>query len=84
MASRSPIRFTQDEVPSCHPEGDALSLLTPQQVVQLTGRKKKSQQVQWLKDNKIPHYVSASGYPQVFESLVPAKHLGEFELGEVE
>lgn len=59
-------------------------LLTPAQVVQLTGRKKKSQQVQWLKDNKIPHYVSASGYPQVFESLVPAKHLGEFELGEVQ
>ena len=60
-----------------------MSLLTPQQVVQLTGRKKKSLQVAWLKQQKIPYYLNAAGYPQVFESLVPAKHLGEFELGEV-
>lgn len=60
-----------------------MALLTPQQVVQLTGRKKKSLQVAWLKTHKIPHYLNAAGYPQVFESLVPAKHLGEFELGEV-
>lgn len=60
-----------------------MSLLTPPQIVQLTGRKKKSLQVAWLKANKIPHYLNAEGYPQVFESLVPAKHLGEFELGEV-
>ena len=58
-------------------------LLSPAQVVQLTGRKKKSLQVQWLKDNKIPHYLNAEGYPQVFESLIPSKHMGEFELGEV-
>ena len=60
-----------------------MSLLTPQQIVQLTGRKKKSLQVEWLVANKIPHYLNAAGYPQVFESLVPAKHAGEFELGEV-
>lgn len=63
--------------------GARLSLLTPQQVVQLTGRKKKSLQVAWLIKNKIPYYPNAAGYPQVFESLVPAKHKGEFELGEV-
>lgn len=60
-----------------------MSLLTPQQVVQLTGRKKKSLQVAWLDAHKIPFYLNAAGYPQVFESLVPAKHLGDFELGEV-
>lgn len=49
----------------------------------MTGRKKKSLQVAWLKEQKIPHYLNAAGYPQVFESLVPAKHMGEFELGEV-
>lgn len=60
-----------------------MMLLTPAQVVQLTGRKKKSLQVLWLVEHKIPHYVNAEGYPQVFESLIPAKHFGEFELGEV-
>ena len=58
-------------------------LLTPAQVVQLTGRKKKSLQAEWLTAQKIPYYLNAAGYPQVFESLVPAKHKGEFELGEV-
>ncbi len=60
-----------------------MSLLTPQQVVQLTGRKKKSLQVAWLKANKIPHYVNAAGYPQVLESLLPVADLSEFEIGEV-
>lgn len=60
-----------------------MSLLTPPQMVQLTGRRKKSLQVQWLREQKIPFYLNADGYPQVFESLVPAKHMGEFELGEV-
>lgn len=60
-----------------------MSLLTPQQVVQLTGRKKKSLQIQWLKDNKIPFYVNAEGYPQVLDNLLPTAHLSDFELGEV-
>ena len=60
-----------------------MSLLTREQMVQLTGRKKKSLQVVWLKANKIPHYLNANGDPQVFESLVPAKHADTFELGEV-
>ena len=51
--------------------------------MQLTGRKKKSLQVQWLKANKIPHYVNAAGYPQVLESLLPTADLSEFEIGEV-
>lgn len=66
-----------------HLKHDEVMLLTSVQIVQLTGRKKKSLQVQWLKENKVPHFVNAEGYPQVFESLIPTKHLGEFELGEV-
>lgn len=58
-------------------------LLTPEQVVQLTGRRKKSLQVQWLKDHKIPHYINAAGYPQVFTNLIPTAALSDFELGEV-
>jgi hypothetical protein len=60
-----------------------VSLLSPEQIVQLTGRRKKSLQIQWLKENKIPHYVNAEGYPQVLESLLPAANLSDFELGEV-
>lgn len=60
-----------------------MALLTPAQMVQLTGRRKKSLQVQWLKDHHIPYYLNAAGYPQVFESLVPAAHVSDFELGEV-
>lgn len=60
-----------------------MSLLTPEQVVQLTGRRKKSLQVAWLRENKIPHYVNAEGYPQVLESLLPTADLSDFELGEV-
>ena len=60
-----------------------MSLLTPEQIVQLTGRRKKSLQIQWLKENRIPYYVNAAGYPQVLESLLPAANLSDFELGEV-
>ena len=60
-----------------------MSLLTPAEIVQLTGRKKKSLQVEWLRQNKIPHYVNAEGHPQVLESLLPAADLSSFELGEV-
>lgn len=52
-------------------------------MVQLTGRRKKSLQVAWLKEKNIPHYVNAEGHPQVFESLLPTAVLSEFELGEV-
>ena len=58
-------------------------LLTPEQVVQLTGRRKKSLQIAWLKENKIPHYVNAEGYPQVLSAMLPVSHLSDFELGEV-
>lgn len=62
-------------------------LLTPAQVVQLTGRKKKSLQVAWLEGQGlrkgVHFYVNAEGYPQVLDTLLPIKHLTEFELGEV-
>ena len=58
-------------------------LLTPEQVVQLTGRRKKSLQIAWLKENKIPHYVNAEGHPQVLSTMLPVAHLSDFELGEV-
>jgi hypothetical protein len=64
-----------------------VALLTPQQVVQLTGRKKPSLQIAWLEQQGlrkgVHFYVNAAGYPQVLDTLLPIKHLQEFELGEV-
>ena len=60
-----------------------MSLLTPEEIVRLTGRRKKSLQIKWLTEHQIPHYVNAAGYPQVFSHLLPTSHLSEFELGEV-
>lgn len=64
-----------------------MSLLTPQQMVQLTGRKKKSLQVEWLEKQGlrkgVHFYVNAEGYPQVLDTLLPVKNLADFELGEV-
>jgi hypothetical protein len=42
------------QVRQCLKHESRVSLLTPSQMVQLTGRRKKSLQVQWLKPNKIP------------------------------
>lgn len=56
-------------------------------MVLFTGRKKKSLQIEWLEQNglrrNIHYFVNAAGYPQIFESLLPVKHLTDFELGEV-
>ena len=62
-------------------------LLTPEQMVQLTGWKKPSKQIAWLEQQGlrrgIHFYVNGSGYPQVLDTLLPNKHMTEFELGEV-
>jgi hypothetical protein len=71
------------QVRQCLKHESRVSLLTPSQMVQLTGRRKKSLQVQWLKHNKIPFYVNAEGYPQVLETMLPTADLSDFELGEV-
>jgi hypothetical protein len=65
-----------------------VSLLTPAEVVQLTGRRKPSLQIAWLEAQGlrkgVHFYVNASGYPQVLDTLLPIKHVQEFELGDVQ
>lgn len=64
-----------------------MSLLTPPQMVQLTGRKKPSLQIAWLEAQGLRRgvhfFVNAAGYPQVLDTLLPIKGLQDFELGEV-
>lgn len=64
-----------------------MSLLTPEQMVRFTGRRKKSLQIAWLEAQGfrqgIHFFVNAAGYPQVLETLLPIKGVTDFELGEV-
>ena len=64
-----------------------MALLTPAQMVQLTGRKKPKLQIAWLEQQGlrrgIHFFVNAAGYPQVLETLLPVKAITDFELGEV-
>lgn len=57
-------------------------MLTPEQIVQLTGYRRPSKQIEWLKRNGVPYFVNAAGYPQVIEVL-NKRSLSEVELGPV-
>lgn len=39
--------------------------LTDEQLVILTGRKRRAGQIAWLAERRIPHIVSAAGFPVV-------------------
>lgn len=49
-----------------------MRLLTPAQLVELTGYRQKSAQVRWLRENGVLHYVRADGHPNVPESALEA------------
>jgi hypothetical protein len=57
-------------------------MLTPDQMVQLTGYRKPSKQIEWLKRNGVPYLVNAAGYPVVIEVL-NKRAVSEVELGPV-
>ncbi|MDE2103249.1 MAG: DUF4224 domain-containing protein [Patescibacteria group bacterium] len=40
-------------------------MLTPDEMIALSGYRKPSCQIEWLKQHGIPHYVGADGYPRV-------------------
>lgn len=48
--------------------------LTPAEVVELTGRKKKSAQALELKRMKIQHWINAAGQPVVPRSAIEGRH----------
>ena len=44
--------------------------LTEDQIKRLTGRKHKSRQIQWLRQEAIPFRVNASGHPVITRSAI--------------
>lgn len=44
--------------------------LTDEQLVILTGRKRRAGQIAWLAEHRIPHMVSASGHPVVAQKEI--------------
>lgn len=44
---------------------EANDFLTESQIVQFTGRRQKSRQIEWLKGQGIPFRVNATGHPVV-------------------
>lgn len=47
--------------------------LTAEELVTLTGRKMKSQQIAWLKKSGIPYRVNATGHPVVTRSAIEGR-----------
>jgi Domain of unknown function (DUF4224) len=44
--------------------------LTPSELIELTERKRKSDQIAWLRANNFPFAVGANGHPRVFREYV--------------
>ena len=44
-------------------------IFSPSQIEELTGYRKPSKQIEWLKRNGIPHIVNAAGRPVVLQDL---------------
>src|SRR5690242_6161597 len=48
--------------------------LTPEEVEDVTGRKRPSLQREWLDRNGLPYFTSASGRPKVLRSTLERRH----------
>ena len=60
-------------------------IFEPAQIVNLTGYRKPSKQIEWLRRNGIPYIVNAAGRPVVLQGT-PAElkqRLSTFKLGKV-
>lgn len=59
-------------------------IFEPTQIVHLTGYRKPSKQIEWLRRNGIPHIVNAAGRPVVLQGAPEqAKRLSTPKLGRV-
>ncbi len=60
------------------------AFLNNAELEQLTGYRKPSKQIEWLKRNQIPHIVNAAGRPVVLQDFPELKQrLSTFKLGKV-
>ena len=46
-------------------------IFEPAQIINLTGYRKPSKQIEWLRKNGIPHIVNAAGRPVVLQGETP-------------
>jgi len=60
-------------------------IFEPAQIINLTGYRKPSKQIEWLRKNGIPHIVNAAGRPVVLQGVSPElkQRLSAFKLGKV-
>lgn len=49
--------------------------LTPEEIEDLTERKRKAEQISWLKRNRVPYLLGASGHPRVTREYI-SRRLG--------
>jgi hypothetical protein len=45
-------------------------LLQQDELIELTGRKNRSSQIQWLQEHGIPSFINAKGFPVVSRSCI--------------
>ncbi len=50
---------------------------------ELTGYKRRADQIRWLRCNGVPHYVNSLGRPVVTRDSLSARPVARFELGAV-
>ena len=53
-----------------------MMFLTQAEVAELTERKRKSEQITWLKENKYPYAIGANGHARVSREYVQARLCG--------
>ncbi len=51
--------------------------LTREELVELTGRKRVSKQIEWLREHQFPHELTAAGRPVVLRAEVARRLSGE-------
>ena len=51
--------------------------LTPDQLEDLTERKRKADQVAWLRKNRVPFFIGANGHPRVSRAYVENRLAGQ-------
>lgn len=73
---------TRNELPIRHPEGSIVSaFLDADDLKTLTGYKRAAEQIQWLEEHGVPHFVNSKRKPVVRRDMDQA--VTEPELGEV-
>jgi len=61
----------------------AAQFLSPEELVTLTGYRRRAEQIRWLTQKGVPHLVNARGDPVVCRDALTGIGLPRYELGAV-